>query len=179
MDLHTYTAPAGIWSDGTTIWVADNNDDKLYAYALDGGARQESREFDLHSSNDFPTGIWSDGYTIWVGDEIDGKLYAYFLENRTEEGQAGLQHALRGRETSRFFGITSEDATMWVLDDVDVKVYSYNLLLSDDSTLSALTVSPKDIIGFDAERDSYQLGVASTVHTRPPSRGPPIIQAPE
>ena len=45
----------------------------------------------------------------------------------------------------------------------DRKVYSYNLLLSDDSTLSALTVRPKDIIGFDAERDSYQLGVDSTV----------------
>ena len=52
---------------------------------------------------------------------------------------------------------------MWTMDSADKKVYSYNLLLSDDSTLSALTVRPKDIIGFDAERDSYQLGVASTV----------------
>ena len=46
--------------------MADVNDDKLYAYALDGGTRQESREFDLHSSNDDSTGIWSDGYTMWV-----------------------------------------------------------------------------------------------------------------
>ena len=28
------TSPAGIWSDGTTMWVADNHDKKLYAYAV-------------------------------------------------------------------------------------------------------------------------------------------------
>ena len=61
---------------------------------------------------------------------------------------------------------------MWVLDAGDRKVYSYNLLLSDDRTLSALTVRPKDIIGFDAERDSYQLGVDSTV-TRATVTGTP------
>ena len=152
----------GIWSDGTTIWVADNGEDKLYAYALDGGARQESREFDLHSSNDFPTGVWSDGYTIWVGDEIDGKLYAYFLETGQRRGRLDF-NTPSGAGNESIAGITSEEATMWVLDDVDVKVYSYNLLLSDDRTLSALTVRPKDIIGFDAERDFYQLGVDSTV----------------
>ena len=34
---------------------------------------------------------------------------------------------------------------------------------STDATLSALTVSPKNIIGFDADRTSYEVGVASTV----------------
>ena len=35
--------------------------------------------------------------------------------------------------------------------------------VSTDATLSALTVSPKDIIGFAADRTSYEVGVASTV----------------
>ena len=35
--------------------------------------------------------------------------------------------------------------------------------LSNDATLSALTVSPKDIIGFDAGQDYYEAGFASTV----------------
>ena len=161
----------GIGSDGTTIWVADSNDDKLYAYALDGGARQESREFDLHSSNDNPTGIWSDGYTIWVGDTSDDKLYAYFLENGQRRGRLDF-NTLRGAGNQVIVGITSDGTTMWVLDSSDRKVYSYNLLLSDDSTLSALTVSPKDIIGFNAERESYQLGVDSTV-TRATVTGTP------
>ena len=34
---------------------------------------------------------------------------------------------------------------------------------STDATLSALTVSPKDIIGFASDRASYEVGVASTV----------------
>ena len=155
-------AAAGIWSDGTTIWVLDGNQTKLYAYALDGGARQESGEFDLHSSNDFPTGIWSDGYTMWVADTFDDKLYAYFLETGQRRARLDFNRP-RGIGNQHTFGITSDGTTMWVLDNLDRKVYSYNLLLSDDSTLSALTVSPKDIIGFDAERDSYQLGVDSTV----------------
>jgi len=28
------TSPNGLWSDGTTIWVADRFDEKLYAYQL-------------------------------------------------------------------------------------------------------------------------------------------------
>ena len=152
----------GIWSDGTTMWVVDNGYRKLYAYALDGGARQESQEFDLASGNDNSTGIWSDGYTMWVSDWIDDKLYAYFLE--TGQRRPRLEfNTLSGAGNQSNYGITSDGTTMWVLDSADRKVYSYNLLLSDDRTLSALTVRPKDIIGFDAERDSYQLGVDSTV----------------
>ena len=154
--------PTGIWSDGTTIWVVDVNQTRLYAYALAGGARQESNEFDLHSSNDRPTGIWSDGYTMWVSDTSDDKLYAYFLETGQRRGRLDF-NTLSGAGNESIVGITSNGTTMWVLDSDDRKLYSYNLLLSDDSTLSALTVRPKDIIGFDAERDSYQLGVASTV----------------
>ena len=152
----------GIWSDGTTIWVADDTDDKLYAYALDGGARQESNEFDLHSSNNSPSGLWSDGYNMWVADSLDDKLYAYFLETGQRRGRLDF-NTLSGAGNTSVFGATSSGTTMWVLDPTDRKVYSYNLILSDDRTLSALTVSPKDIIGFDAERDSYQLGVDSTV----------------
>ena len=33
----------------------------------------------------------------------------------------------------------------------------------DDATLSALTVSPKDITSFDADQDYYEVGFASTV----------------
>ena len=53
---------------------------------------------------------------------------------------------------------------MWVSDSTDDKIYSYNMpAQSADATLSAITVSPKDIIGFDADRESYEVGVASTV----------------
>ena len=41
--------PRGVWGDGTTLWVADYWDNKLYAYTLSDGSRTEddSRDIDL------------------------------------------------------------------------------------------------------------------------------------
>ena len=78
--LHSDNAqPQGIWSDGTTIWVADSDDDKVYAYTLSNGARVAGKDFDLVAANDAPRGIWSNGMITWVVDEDDRKLYAYDL----------------------------------------------------------------------------------------------------
>ncbi|MBC6401189.1 MAG: hypothetical protein GDA37_09295 [Ekhidna sp.] len=49
--------PTGIWSDGTTLWVADYNDYKLFAYRLADRMRQTSKEFDKHADNQDPIGI--------------------------------------------------------------------------------------------------------------------------
>ena len=37
----------GIWSDGTTMWVVDQYDDKVYAYNLASKARDASKDFSL------------------------------------------------------------------------------------------------------------------------------------
>ena len=38
-DFNTLTAanqePRGLWSDGTTMWVVDSKDEKIYAYNMD------------------------------------------------------------------------------------------------------------------------------------------------
>ena len=80
--------PWGIWSNGTTMWVADSDDDKIYAYNLgdtkqEFGCRVSNKDFDTlkAAGNLNPHGIWSDGETMWV---VDGKynynnLYAYTL----------------------------------------------------------------------------------------------------
>ena len=38
-------APYGLWSDGTTMWVDDSGDNKLYAYNLATKARDSSKDF--------------------------------------------------------------------------------------------------------------------------------------
>ena len=88
--------PIGIWSDGETIWVADD-DHKLYAYRLTAGPgfghRDTSKEFNLSGDNARATGIWSNGETIWVAnpddepddDRDDAKLYAYRLTDGDRE----------------------------------------------------------------------------------------------
>ena len=127
---------AGIWSDDTTIWVADSDDVKLYAYALADGTRQDgiggttNKEFALHGDNDSPTGIWSDGATIWVADSGDDKLYAYALADGTRQNGSGgttnKEFALHG-DNGFPMGIWSDDATIWVTDFTDRKLYAYTL----------------------------------------------------
>ena len=70
--------PRGIWSDGTTMWVADDYADKIYAYNMRSKARDPDKDFDtLYAArNIHPTGIWSDGTTMWVADYGD-QIYAY------------------------------------------------------------------------------------------------------
>ena len=157
-------SPAGLWSDGTTMWVADSIDDKLYAYNLSTKARDSSKDFNTldDAGNNIPYGLWSDGTTMWVADNDDSKLYAYNLSTKARDSSKDF-NTLSAAGNGSIWGIWSDGTTMWVADNDDYKVYSYNMALSDDATLSALTVSPKDIIGFDADRTSYQVGVASTV----------------
>ena len=122
--------PAGIWSDTTTMWVADSGDDKLYAYTLATGARDEDSEFNLHGDNSNPVGIWSDGTTMWVTDGGDNKLYAYALSGGARQDGSG---ATTDREfdlhedNSNPAGIWSNDTTMWVMDSADGMLYAYTL----------------------------------------------------
>ena len=116
--------PTSIWSDGATMWVADPDDDKLYAYDLATGARTPDREFDLADANESPTGIWSDGATLWVADSWDEKLYAYDLATgaRTPDREFDLAN---GNDVPR--GIWSDGATLWVADYRNDKLYAYDL----------------------------------------------------
>ena len=69
--------PGGIWSNGTTLWVVDTTDDKVYAYTLATGSRDTGSEFSLHSENDELGRIWSHSTTMWVPDRVGQKIYTY------------------------------------------------------------------------------------------------------
>ena len=126
--------PEGIWSDGTTMWVADKADGKLYAYDLVSGARASNKDFDTLAAagNRNPEGIWSDGTTMWVADYADAKIYAY---NLTYFGRNPFQdvNSLNAAGNSHPVGIWSNGTTMWVADDVDKKLYAYDLTLRTDA----------------------------------------------
>ena len=83
--------PRGLWSGGTTMWVADSEDDKIYAYTLVTGARDEDKDFDTLAAagNTVPLGLWSDDTTIWVADIAAEKLYAYYIEVSTRTPVTG------------------------------------------------------------------------------------------
>ena len=135
---------------------------KIYAYRMSDRSRDASQDFDDLSANDVPNGIWSNGETMWVSDSVADKLFAYDMATKARVStQDYTTPADAGN--SRPTGLTGHGLTMWVSDRADDKVYSYNRVVSSNATLSALTVSPKDIIGFDPDRASYEVGVAGNV----------------
>ena len=86
LDAADNDAPDGIWSDGTTMYVADDPSffEKIYAYDMATGARDRDKDINALeiSGNDNPEGIWSDGTTMWVADISDEKLYAYDMTSK-------------------------------------------------------------------------------------------------
>ena len=125
LDLHSDNgAPRGIWSDRSTIWVADLADRKLYAYALASGARQDTKDIDLSTVNVKPYGIWSDGTTIWALNTRDDKIYAFSLTDGSRDENKELRLDSSNDVPA---GIWSDGATMWVVNQIDKKLYAYAL----------------------------------------------------
>ena len=120
-------AATGAWSDGETLWVANNPDgagDGVYAYDLETGERAEEREFELDEANRAPRGLWSDGTVIWVSDSGRDKLFAHDLASG--ERLAGSDLTLHpDNDDPR--GIWSGGETMWVLDGRDDALFAYDL----------------------------------------------------
>ena len=88
------TVPPCLWSDGQTLWILENaasGADSVFAYELEGGERQQDREFTLDRRNRFSHGIWSDGVTVWVADSGQDQLFAYDLEERGAGRSAGVR----------------------------------------------------------------------------------------
>ena len=118
--------PTGLWSDGETLWIAENGqgaDDEVYAYDRASGERLSEREFTLADTNRAPRGIWSDGETVWVSDSGRERLFAYDLATgeRLEEREFALAE---GNSDAR--GIWSDGETMWVLDGRADALFAYD-----------------------------------------------------
>ncbi len=117
--------PTGIWSDGTTMWVADFKDHKLYAYRMADRSRDSGRDFTLDAANGSPVGIWSDGTTMWASDFAAGKLYAYRMSDRSRDpGKDFNTLSAAGNKFSE--GIWSDGTTMWVADTGRDMLFAYN-----------------------------------------------------
>lgn len=119
------TVPGGIWSNAETImWVLDRNDNKVYAYSIEDGTRQTSKEFSLAFANQDAVGLWSDYDTMWVTDYQDKYVYAYTLSTgRMDSSKSFSLHA----DNANASGLWSDDTTMWVADSVDDKLYAYSM----------------------------------------------------
>ena len=139
--------PTGLWSDGTTMWVADpGSDAKLYAYNRSTRDRDAAKDFNTLGpvGNTSPRGIWSDGATMWVADPTDDRIYAYNIVTKSHDRSKDF-NTLSAAGNEYPTGIWSNGTTMWVLDTQDDKIYAYNLATKardatkDFNTLSTLS----------------------------------------
>ena len=128
-DLHADNlAPTGIWSDGTTIWVADSTADKIFAYHTSNILRYPDKDFPLHADNTDPYGIWSDGTTMWVADSTADKIFAYSMSDKTMRVPSkefnNTKFAVTNTEPR---GIWSDRTTMWVADSTAMNIFAYRM----------------------------------------------------
>lgn len=118
--------PHGIWSNGTTIWIADNETNYLRAYVFSTSARDGDKDIPLASGNDSPRDIWSNGTTIWVSNRSipNIKLFAYTLSTGARDSSKDIS---LGSGNLNPYGIASNGTVMWVVDTSADKVFAYNL----------------------------------------------------
>ena len=129
-----------MWSDGSTLWVADGLHNTIAAFSITAGDTFGDRlpskdisvdEIDrssLGSAYALPWGLWSDGTTLYV-------LHGGLLDENAEVRGYALSDG--SRDTSKDFtlhednddesGLWSDGTTMWVADSGDRKLFAYTL----------------------------------------------------
>ena len=133
-----HDTPSGMWSDGATLWLAENGDgadDAVYAYDLASGERAEDREFELDARNRAPRGVWSDRETVWVSDSGQDRLFAHDLATGERLPDSDIELADRNADPR---GIWSDEETMWVLDGAKDSLFAYDLATGELLTEYAL-----------------------------------------
>ena len=119
-------SPRGIWSDGTTMWVADNEDDRIYAYTVATKARNSAEDFTalfLNGNND-AADIWSDGTTMWVADNVANNIFAYNLGDKQPNTAQNID---TGTTPTSPLSIASDGTTMWVATASSTLLYAFDL----------------------------------------------------
>ena len=140
--------PTDTWSDGKTLWVLQNSAsgaDRVFAYDLLTGERQQDAELELESRNRFSHGIWSDGETVWVADSGQDQLFAYVLESGERNEAREFELAERNRDPR---GIWSDGGVMYVLDSVKDALFVYDFQTGEllaEYPLDKLNKSPRGI----------------------------------
>ena len=114
--------PAGITSDGVTLWVADALEGEVLAYTLSTGARDPSKDIDLDPEINGPSGLWVNSGLLWIVDGRIDELYVYSLV--TGARIPGLEFELSADQVLPR-GLWSDGRTLWVLDAYDFKLYAY------------------------------------------------------
>ena len=109
------TTASGIWSNGTTMWVLNTLDKKVYAYNLATRARDAAKDITLDATKNSWAHVTSDGTTMWAFDGgTPDKLFAYTLSTGARD--TSKDFTLSYSDVGDAGGMWTDGATMWVVD---------------------------------------------------------------
>ena len=106
------------------MWVADDRDNRIYAYDAIAKTRTPDKEISGVSAE--VRGIWSDGETMWVADWVGDRIVAYNMTTKARVPDEEF-NGLAAVGNNHPEGIWSDGATMWVSDLVDDRIYAYDM----------------------------------------------------
>ena len=119
------SSPTGIWSDGTTAWVAGLGSARLAAFSASDGSRLASRDLELAGMVDAlrPWGLWSDGEVLLAASHGSGAVRAYALSDGSRRPGRDVDTGAAGQPQPT--GIWSDGAALWVADASAGTVQAY------------------------------------------------------
>ncbi|MDE0340210.1 MAG: hypothetical protein OXI80_21240 [Caldilineaceae bacterium] len=148
------TNARGAWSDGTTIWVTDYIDGKIYAYDLAANTRDTAKDFNGVAS---PRNIWSDGTTMWVTG-ITATVRAYKMSDRSRDSAKDFDASACKRFVGALKGIWSDGTTMWVVAAYpEMRIYAYKM--SDKTCDASKTFDALESAGMTRPEGIWSDGV--------------------
>ena len=116
----------GIYSDGTTMWIADSPNDEFKAYTIATKARDTAKDFDHVIDGDTGSGLWadSDQNIMYSADSsVDPQIVAYNFSDKMQN--LGETIAFDSRIIPG--DMTSDGTTLWALDTSKLVLTAFNL----------------------------------------------------
>ena len=136
--------PRGIWSNGTTMFVADDGDDNVFAYKHSDESQDSAKNLALSGDNDNPRGMWFDGRVLWVvdgTDDVSSTPTTCRTGSRTTlPPTAARWSAARSARTSSRQTVTAEGVSGVVLG-MSVSAAGYAVATGSPTTLAVGSIS--------------------------------------
>ncbi len=136
--------PVDLWSNGTTTWISEADERKIFAYDAVTKARDSAKDIDwLDPVTGYSIGIWSDGTIFWVSDWADDNIYPYVHASETlilaDTIALDSVDVLPRNGSPR--SIWSDGETMWVAERTGSHVFAYDVATGDRDASKEIAVA--------------------------------------
>ena len=173
-------APSGLWSDGETLWVADSDDRKVYAYVMsvadDNASLSDAATLRDLSLSGVDIGTFTTGTTAYVAAVPNAVATTTVTAAATHAAATvaiadGNGSTAGGSRTVTLAeGSNTITVTVTAEDGVATQAYTVTVTraapsLSDDATLSGLSLSGINIGTFASGTAAYTADVDNSVET--------------